>query len=169
MATDVEKNQRETQVFKTQVPPFTFPTPVLLLFFLFSPLAHASSSSSPILLSYSPCFFFFFPCSSLLQLVLLLLLHLFCFFRFAFSKEVFGFGTSSFIFGSSFSSSSSFFFFYKTWFLKTWIPCGKKIFMSAIRARVFEARFLCWTWTSKAQDVVLLNSFQFLLTNDIVW
>ena len=58
VATDVEKNQRETQVFKTQVPPFTFPTPVLLLFFLFSPLAPASSSS-PVLLSSIPCFFFF--------------------------------------------------------------------------------------------------------------
>ena len=154
---------------KTWVPSFTFPTPVLLLFFLFSPLAHASSSSSPILLSYSPCFFFFFPCSSLLQLVLLLLLHLFCFFRSAFSKKVFGFGTSSFIFGSSFSSSSSFFFFYKTWFLKTWIPCGKNITMSAIRTWVFKAQFLPRTRASKAWDVIFLNSFQFVLTNYVVW
>ena len=58
VATNVEKNPRGTQVFKTQVPPFTFPTPVLLLFFLFSPLARASSAS-PVLLSSIPCFFFF--------------------------------------------------------------------------------------------------------------
>ena len=63
VATDVEKNPRETQVFKTQVPPFTFPTPVLLLFSLFSPPTR-DSSSFPILLSSIPCFFFFFPYST---------------------------------------------------------------------------------------------------------
>ena len=55
----MEKNPRETQVFKTRVPPFTFPMPILLLFFLFSPPTRASSSF-PVLLSSIPCFFFFF-------------------------------------------------------------------------------------------------------------
>ena len=65
---DVEKNPRGTQVFKTRVPPFTFPTPILLLFFLFSPPARASSSF-PVLLSSIPCFFFFFfPYSTSLDL-----------------------------------------------------------------------------------------------------
>ena len=85
------------------------------------------------------------------------------------SREVFGFGTSSFISGSSSSWSSSFFVFSRTQVLKTRVPCGKYIFMSTIKTRVFEARFLCQTRASKAQDVILLNSFQFLLTNYIVW
>ena len=60
-------------------------------------------------------------------------------------------------------------FFYGTRIFKTWVPCGKNISMFAIRTRGFEARFLHWTWASKARDVILENSFQFLLTNDIVW
>ena len=60
-------------------------------------------------------------------------------------------------------------FFYGTRIFKTWVPCGKNISMFAIRTRGFEARFLHWTWASKAWDVILENSFQFLLTNGIVW
>ena len=123
--------------------------------------------------------FFFSSSFSLLQpVLLLLLLPLFCFFGSAFSREVFRSGTSSFISsssssfisGSSSSSSSSFFFFfYWTWVLNTRVSCGKNISMSAIKTRVFEAWFLHWTRASKAWDVILLNSFQFLLTNNIVW
>ena len=87
VAADMEKNPRETQVFKTRVLPFTFPTPALLLFFLFSPPTCASSSF-PVLLSSIPCFFFFFPYSTssdlrspksssdLILLPLFLVLHL---------------------------------------------------------------------------------------------
>ena len=177
VATDVEKNPRETQVFKTRVPPFTFPMPILLLFFLFSPPTRASSSF-PVLLSSSPCFFFF-PCSSLLHpmLLLLFLLPQFYFFGSAFSKEVFRSYTSSFISGSSSSSSPSLFFFYGTRVFKTQVPFDKNISMSAIKTWVFVAQFLFWTQASKARDVILFNSrdvilfnsFQFLLTNSIVW
>ena len=41
--------------------------------------------------------------------------------------------------------------------------------MSTIRTRVFEAQFLHRSRASKARDVILLNSFQFLLTNYKVW
>ena len=102
---------------------------------------------------------------------MLLLLPLFYFFGPAFSREVFRSGTSSFISGSSSSSSSSssFYFFYGTRVFKTQVPCDKNISMSAIKTWVFVAQFLCWTRASKARDVILLNSFQFLLTNNIVW
>ena len=98
VATDVEKNPRETQVFKTRVPPFTFLRPVLLHFFLFSPPARASSSSSPVLLSSIP--YFFFPYSTsldlhsperssdLLLLPSFLVLHLHCHLRSSSSLEL---------------------------------------------------------------------------------
>ena len=61
------------------------------------------------------------------------------------------------------------FFKFIFFFYGTRVPCGKNISMFAIRTRGFEARFLHWTRASKAWDVILENSFQFLLTNDIVW
>ena len=142
-----KKNPRGTQVFKTQVPPFTFPMPVLLLLLhmFFSPPTCDSSSSD----LHSPKRF--------LNLVLLLLLPLFWFFGSAFSREVFKSGASSFISGSS-SSSSSFFFFYGTRVFKTQVPYGKNISMLAIKTRVFEAQFLRRTRALKAWDVILLNS-----------
>ena len=154
MTVDVEKNLRGTQVLKTRVPPFTFPTPVLLLLPLsYSPPTHDSSSLD----LRSPQRF---------SNLVLLLLPLFYFFESVFSKKAFRSSTSSLISGSS---SSSFFFFYGTRVLKTWIPCGKNITMSAIRTWVFKAQFLPRTRASKAWDVIFLNSFQFVLTNYVVW
>ena len=133
VATNVEKNTRGTQVFKTQVPPFTFPTPVLLLFSLFSPPAR-DSSSFPILLSSIPCFFFFFPYSTssdlcspqrssdLVLFPSFLVLHL--------HRHRCSYGTRVF---------------------KTQVPCDKNISMSAIKTRVFGAPFLCCS-------ISLLNS-----------
>ena len=87
MAADVEKNPLGTQGFKTRVPPFTFPTLVLLLSLFFSPPARDSSSNPRSPKRFSD----------------LVLLPLFHFFGFVFSKEVFGSSTS---FISSSSSSS---------------------------------------------------------------
>ena len=64
--------------------------------------------------------------------------------------------------GSSSSLPSLFVFF------GTQVPCGKNLSISAIRTRVFEARFFHWTWACKAQDVIFLISFRFLLTNYIL-
>ena len=88
MAADVEKNPLGSQGFKTRVPPFTFPTLVLLLSLFFSPPTRDSSSD---------------PRSPKRFSNLVLLLPLFHFFEFVFSKEVFGSSTS---FISSSSSSS---------------------------------------------------------------
>ena len=57
------------------------------------------------------------------------------------------------------SSSSSFFFKFFFFFYRTWVPRGKKIFMSVIKTRGFEAWFLHLTRALKAWDVTLLNSF----------
>ena len=57
------------------------------------------------------------------------------------------------------SSSSSFFFKFFFFFYRTRVPRGKKIFMSVIKTRGFEAWFLHLTRALKAWDVTLLNSF----------
>ena len=101
----------------------------------------------------------------------------FFFVRSAFSREVFGSGTSASsshfgspillflpISGSSSLSSSSFVFFFGTR-----VPCGKNLSISVIRTQVFEAQFFHQTRASQAWDVIFLISFQFLLTNYIVW
>ena len=124
-----------------------------------------AASSSLVLLSFSPWFFFVRSAFSspwlflrFLDLVLLLLLPLFYFIFRCIS------GSSS-----SSSSSSSLLCFSRTRVFKTRVPCGKNISMSAIKTRVFKAQFFRRTWASQAWDVILLISFQFLLTNYIVW
>ena len=57
------------------------------------------------------------------------------------------------------SFCSSFFFKFFFFFYRTRVPRGKKIFMSVIKTRGFEAWFLHLTRASKAWDVTFLNSF----------
>ena len=157
VAVDVEKNPRETWIFKTRVLLLTFPTLCC----------------------------FFFPCSSFLQPVILLrricilqpmiILHQICILQRGFWIWYFYFFSPC-----STSSSPSFLVLHLHRHLhcsaslelesfKTQVPCGKNISMSAIRTQVFKAQFFRRTWASQAQDVILLISFQFLLTNYIVW
>ena len=130
-----KKNPCGNWVFKTRFPVFTCSSSSSTGSFVFSiPVFLPPWVPLFFLFSWVPLFFFFlsYMGSSL---------HLLSFFNFFRS-----FCSSFFV--------KFFFFFYRTR-----VPRGKKIFMSIIKTRSFEAWFLHLTRALKAWDVTLLNSF----------